>query len=266
MKKYFSLRNRTILGALVRADFKVRYQGSVLGYAWSLLRPLLLFAVLYVIFVYLIPLGKGIEHYPVYLLTGIVLWTFFSESTFMGLASVVARGDLLRKINIPRYLLVVSSAMLALINLGLSLLVLAIFAFFNGVTPSINWLLILPIVFELFVLAVGISFFLSSLYVKFRDISYIWEVVMQIGFYASAIIFPLTAVAPNLHKWFFLNPIVQIVQDARYVLATNTSITIWSAPGIGLIRTIFPFTIIVAAVVIGGLVFKSRSKTFAEDI
>lgn len=258
------MRNRTILKEMVRVDFKVRYQGSVLGYAWSLLRPLLLFAVLYVIFVYVIPLGKGVEHFPVYLLTGVIFWNFFVESTIQGLTSIVARGDLIRKINIPRYLLVVSSAVLALINLGLSLIVLVIFALLNGVVPSPSWILLIPLILEIFTLSVGISFLLSSLYVKFRDISYIWEVFIQIGFYASAIIFPLSSVAEPLRKWFFLNPVVQIIQDARYLLATKDSIVIWSS--VGAIRIWVPFIVIIGICIFGGLAFRARSKTFAEDI
>jgi len=262
--RYLNVRNRAILTELVRADFKIRYQGSVLGYAWSLLRPLLLFSVLYVIFVYIIPLGKGVEHFPVYLLAGVILWNFFSEATIQGLTSVVARGDLIRKINLPKYLLVLSTATSALINLFFGLIVLLIFALLNGVMPSFQWLLMVPLVLELFILSVGVSFLLSALYVKFHDIAYIWEVVLQIGFYASAIIFPLSSVAVDLHKWFFLNPIVQIIQDARYILATNTSVTLWST--VSLVRMFIPFLIIAGVVVVGGLVFKSRSRTFAEDV
>lgn len=262
--RYFSVRNRAILGELVRADFKVRYQGSVLGYAWSLLRPLLLFSVLYVIFVYIIPLGKGVENFPVYLLTGVILWNFFSESTSQGVMSVVARGDLIRKINLPKYLLVFSTAMSALINLFFGIVVLFIFALISGITPSIKWLMLIPLVFELLVLSVSISFLLSSLYVKFRDISYIWEVFLQIGLYATAIIFPLSAVDPSLRKWFFLNPVAQIIQDARYFLATDTSVTLWST--VSNIRLVIPFVVIALLAIIGGLVFKKRSRTFAEDI
>lgn len=264
MTKYFNVRNRAILSELVRADFKVRYQGSVLGYAWSLLRPLFLFAVLYVMFVYVIPMGKGIEHFPVYLLTGIIIWNFFSEATIQGLISVVSRGDLIKKINIPKYLLVLSSALSALINFCFGLVVLFIFALLNGVYPSFEWLLILPLVVELFVMAVGISFLLSSLYVKFRDITYIWEVFLQVGFYGSLIIFPMTSVPVNLRAWFFINPVVQIIQDARYILASNTSITIWST--VGVLRQIVPFAIIIGLAVVGAIVFKKRSNTFAEDV
>ncbi len=264
--KYFSVRNRAILSELVRADFKVRYQGSVLGYAWSLLRPLFLFLTLYVIFVYVFPIGNAVEHFPVYLLTGVIFWNFFSEATTIGLLSVVSRGDLIRKINIPKYLLVISNALSALINFGFGMIVIFAFALISGVKPSFEWLLIIPLVAEMFILAIGISFLLSSLYVKFRDISYIWEVFLQIGFYASAIIFPIMSVVEPLRKWFFINPVSQIIQDARYVMATHTSATIWSTVGVTWIRMIIPFFIIITIVVVGGIVFRQRSKTFAEDI
>lgn len=263
--KYLHSRNRAILREMVSTDFKVRYQGSVLGYLWSLLKPLFLFAILYVVFTYIIPLGKDVEHYPVYLLLGIVLWNFFSEATMTGASSVVARGDLMRKISIPRYLVVLASSTSALINLGLSLIVVFIFALLNGITPSFSWLLIIPVIIELFIFALGISFLLSAMYVKFRDITYIWEIFLQAGFYASAILFPLTNVPAELHKWFFLNPMVQIIQDARHIIATPTTITLWSTTTSALVM-IAPFVVIGLFAVVGGIYFKRRSKYFAEDI
>lgn len=262
--KYLHSRNRAILREMVSTDFKVRYQGSVLGYFWSLLKPLFLFAILYVVFTYIIPLGKDVEHFPVYLLLGIVLWNFFTETTVLGASSVVARGDLIRKISIPRYLVVLASSLSALINLGLSMVVVFIFALLNGIIPSPSWLLIIPITLELYVFALGISFFLGAAYVRFRDITYIWEIVLQAGFYASAIIFPLTLVPAEFHKWFFMNPIVQMVQDARHAIATDTSVTIWST--IDSWALIIPFVIVIITAVVGGLYFKRRSKYFAEDI
>jgi len=262
--KYLHSRNRAILREMVSTDFKVRYQGSVLGYFWSLLKPLFLFAILYIVFTYIIPLGKDIEHYSVYLLLGIVLWNFFTETTVIGASSVVARGDLIRKISIPRYLTVIASSLSALINLGLSLIIVFIFALANGIMPSLTWLLIVPLILELYVFALGISFFLSAMYVKFRDITYIWEIILQAGFYASAIIFPLTLVPEMYQKWFFLNPIVQIVQDARYAIVSDTTITIWST--IQSWALIIPFIIVISSAVIGGVYFKSRSRYFAEDI
>jgi ABC-2 type transport system permease protein len=182
----------------------------------------------------------------------------------IGAGSVVARGDLIRKISIPRYLVVLASSFSALINLGLSLIVVFIFALFNGIMPTFEWLLLIPIILELFIFTLGIAFFLAAAYVKFRDITYIWEIFLQAGFYASAIIFPLTMVPAEYQKWFFLNPIVQIIQDARYVIATDTTITIWSTISSGAVIT--PFVIITITAIIGGLYFKRRSKYFAEDI
>lgn len=196
--KYLHSRNRAILREMVSTDFKVRYQGSALGYMWSLLKPLFLFAILYVVFTYIIPLGKDIEHYPVYLLMGVVLWNFFTESTVIGASSVVARGDLIRKISIPRYLVVLASSLSALINLGLSLIVVFIFALLNGIMPSLSWLWMIPIIIELFIFSLGVSFLLSAAYVKFRDITYIWEILLQAGFYATPIIYPLI----RFHKSF----------------------------------------------------------------
>jgi ABC-2 type transport system permease protein len=262
--KYLHSRNRAILREMVSTDFKVRYQGSVLGYFWSLLKPLFLFAILYIVFTYILPLGKSVEHYPVYLLLGIVLWNFFTEATMIGAGSVVARGDLIRKISIPRYLVVIASSVSALINLGLSLIVVFIFALFNGIFPNFEWLLLIPLILELFIFTLGVAFLLAAAFVKFRDVTYIWEIFLQAGFYASAIIFPLTLVPTEFQKWFFLNPIVQIIQDARAVVATHTTITIWSTIHSWVL--IVPFTIIAVVTVVGGLYFKRRSKYFAEDI
>nr|MBP6917104.1 ABC transporter permease [Candidatus Saccharibacteria bacterium] len=135
--RYLSVKNRSILREMVSADFKVRYQGSVLGYLWSVLRPLFLFVILYIVFTYIFKIGKGVPHYPVYLLLGIVLWNFFTEATIIGMGSVVGKGDLIRKISIPRYLTVLSSSTSALINLGINMCVVFLFTVINGV--SFSW-------------------------------------------------------------------------------------------------------------------------------
>ncbi len=262
--KYLNSRNRAILREMVSTDFKIRYQGSVLGYFWSLLKPLFLFAILYIVFTYIIPLGKGVDHFAVYLIIGVVLWNFFNEATTIGAGSVVAKGDLIRKISIPRYLVVVASSLSALINLGLSLIVVFAFAIINGITPSWEWLLIFPLALELFVFALGVSFILSAAYVKYRDITYIWEVVLQAGFYASAIIYPLSLVPQEFQKWFFLNPMVQIIQDARYAIATDQSVTIWNT--ISFPWVLIPFIMIAAIGVFAWFYFKKKSRYFAEDI
>src|SRR5579872_1269248 len=160
MGMYLTKENKALVGELVRTDFKLRYQGSVLGYGWSLLRPLLIFVILYVVFVKFLKLGSGVPHYPVYLLLGIVLWNFFVEMTMQSLGSIVARGDLVRKIRIPRWLIIFSSSISAVINLLLNLVVIAVFMALSHV-PLLATILWLPLIlFEIYALALGLSLFL----------------------------------------------------------------------------------------------------------
>jgi len=264
--RYLHSRNRAILSEMVRTDFKVRYQGSVLGYLWAILKPLFIFAVLYILFVYIAPIGKDIPHFGISLLLGIVLWNFFSETTMIGATSIVAHGDLIRKISIPRYLVVVASSVSAMINLSLSMVVVIIFAFLNGVYPSVSWLLIPIVIFEFYIFSLGLAFGLSALYVKFRDITYIWEVFLQAGFYASMVLIPMQAVPEKYRDWFFINPVVQILQDARALLIpTADNITIWNTVESLTIR-LAPFILITLICVFGFYYFKSRSKYFAEEV
>lgn len=249
---------------MVSADFKVRYQNSVLGYLWSVLRPLFLFAILYVVFTYVFKVGKGVPHYPVYLLMGIVMWNFFTESTIIGMSSVVAKGDLIRKIAIPRYLTVLSSSFSALINLGINLVVVVVFALFNGVEPTWRWAL-LPLVFlELFIFAVGLAFFLSALYVKFRDITYIWEVGLQAAFYATPVLYPLTTIPENFRQYFFINPMALIIQDARYVFVTQKTLTVWNSAPIWV--AVVSLSLILLIVLGSRLYFVKQAKWFAENV
>lgn len=262
--RYLNKRNRAILREMITTDFKVRYQGSILGYFWSVLKPMFLFAILFVVFTYVFKVGDSIEHFPVYLLLGVVIWNFFTEATVVGASSIVAHGDLLRKISIPRYLVVVSTSMSALINLVLSMVVVFIFAFFNKVPVTWEWLL-LPVIFaELFLFSLAIAFFLSAAYVKFRDVSYIWEIILQAGFYASAVLFPLQLVAEKWQGFFFINPLVQIMQDARHAMVTDQSITLWSA--VSFPYLLVPFGIIAVVIVVAKLYFKKQSEFFAENV
>ena len=170
-----------ILKQLVITDFKLRYKGSVLGYIWTLLRPLALFAVMYVVFVHFLRFGADVPHFTVYLLLGIVLWNYFAEVTTNGMGAIVGKGDLMRKLAFPRYVVVVAGSISALINLGINLLVVGLFIMLNGVGFSRDAVFIVPIVFELSLFAVAIAFLLGALYVKLRDINYIWELLLQVG-------------------------------------------------------------------------------------
>jgi len=224
-------KNRILLKELTKTDFKLRYQGSVLGYLWALLRPMMLFAILYIVFAKLLKIGNDIPHYPVYLLCGTTMWSFFTECTSQGIQAVVSRGDLLRKISFPKYIVVVSATLTAVINMLINLVVIIIFALINGVTPSLSWFLAIPAIFELYVLSLGVAFLLGAINVKYRDITSIWEVLIQALFYAVPIIYPISMVANTSElaaKVILLNPISQAIQDIRYALITHETITTWN--------------------------------------
>lgn len=260
-------KNRILLKELTKTDFKLRYQGSVLGYLWALLRPLMMFAILYIVFSKLLKIGNDIPHYPVYLLCGTTMWSFFTECTAQGIQAIVNRGDLLRKISFPKYIVVVSATLTAVINMLINVVVIIIFALINGVIPSFSWLLAIPAIFELYSLSLGIAFLLGSINVKYRDITSIWDVLVQALFYAVPIIYPLSMVAGTstlAAKIILLNPIAQAIQDIRYNLITSETITAWNY--IHNPAVIVPILITIAVLIFGALVFRKKSKFFAEEV
>ena len=266
LRRIFSKQNRALLAELVRTDFKLRYQGSVLGYAWSLLRPLLMFVILYVVFVDFLKIGNGIPHYPIYLLLGIVIWNFFTEITMQSTTAIVGRGDLIRKIRIPRWMIIFATSLSALINLGLNAVVVIAFMIINHVPALATAPLVIPILIEIYIFSLGVSLFLSSLFVKFRDVSYIWEVFLQAGFYITPILYPLSKITNvTLQKFIMLSPMAQTIQDLRYSAITHTSVTVYTIYNSKIYMAV-PFIIVVIVFVGGLLYFKRESKYFAENI
>lgn len=262
-----SRQNRILLRELVITDFKLRYQGSALGYAWSVLKPLFLFVILYIVFDYFLRLGRDIEHFPVYLLLGVVLWGFFTEATVNGLQSIVARGDLIRKINFPKYIIVVSGTISSLINLAINMLVVGIFMAVNGVDFSWQFLFAIPLILELYFLALAIAFFLAALNVKLRDVGYLWEIFLQAAFYATPILYPLSMVIDQSRiaaEIIMLNPVAQIIQDMRYVLITHDSVRLYDL--VSDWRVVIPFAIIIIVAIYASIHFRKNSKYFAEQI
>src|SRR5579884_889148 len=255
-----------LLKQLVKTDFKLRYQGSVLGYAWSLLRPLFLFIILYIVFGVFLKAKGNIPHYPVYLLLGIVLWNYFSEVTSGAVGAIVSRGDLLRKINFPKYVIILAGSFSAFINLLINFIVIAIFMVITHVNITWNALVIIPLIAELFIFSIALAFFLSALYVRFRDVSYIWEVIMQGAFYATPILYPLSLVPHKAAKILLLNPIAQIIQDARHVLVTPASKTIADFWGGDKLIWAIPLGLSLIITVLASTYFRNRSKYFAEEV
>lgn len=252
---------------LVKTDFQLRYQGSFLGVAWSVLKPLMLFAVMYVVFVRFLKFTDGTPTFPIVLLCGISLWSFFTESTSMGLQSIVARGDLLRKVHFPNYIIVASVATGSMISLAINLAVVIVFGLVT--TAHFTWrVLLVPFnILQLYALSLGIALILATLYVHYRDIAHIWEVVLQALFYAVPIIYPLSMVQqhyPFIAKLMLLNPVAQVIMDIRHNLISPENVpTVWtefSNMGIALI----PLLLSLAILGIGIYVFKRFSPKFAE--
>lgn len=274
LKRMQKLRRRyhysvILLRQLVITDFKLRYQGSVLGYLWSLLRPLALFVILYFVFAKFLRVGEAVPYYPVYLLLGIVLWNYYLEVTSNSVASIVGRGDLIRKINFPKYVIVLAGSFSALINLFLNFIIIIIFMLLTGtdISSGVVWLPLL--ILEMFIFSLGTAFLLSAAFVKFRDISYIWEVIMQGAFYATPILYPLSYVIDNVSvlaaKILMLNPMAQIIQDIREVIITDKTITMSDLYGSNYSR-IIPLAIVLFLALFSTYYFRKRSKYFAEEV
>ena len=264
-----------ILRELVKTDFLLRYQGSFLGIAWSVLKPLMLFCVMYVVFVKFLRFSDGTDTFPLVLLLGISMWNFFTESTKMGLCSITTRGDLLRKINFPKYIIVVSATINALICMSINLGVVIIACILSGVQFTVNvfWL---PInLLQLYLLSLGVALLLSTLNVYFRDAQHIWEVVLQGLFYATPIIYPLSMVEQKLgevapgvglliEKLMLLNPAAQIIQDIRHnLIAPATTPTIWTLSD-NVFFQMIPVALTFALLLWGVYVFRKYSPKFAE--
>ncbi|HRN97010.1 MAG TPA: ABC transporter permease [Candidatus Saccharibacteria bacterium] len=252
---------------LVITDFKIRYQGSALGYLWSLLRPLFMFGILYFVFVHFLRIGAGVEYWPVAMLLGMVLWGFFSEVTSNGMNAIVSRGDVIRKINFPKYVIILASSASALINLLFNLIVIAVFMWVSGVDLHPVALIAPFYVLELLIFGIGLAFLLSVLQVYFRDTAYIWEIISQALFYGSAVIYPVSVVIDQsafLAKVLLLNPVAQSIQDVRHVLISDVNLTLTQLTSVWWM--LVPAGIVVVTFIFGAWLFKKHSPNFAENI
>jgi ABC-2 type transport system permease protein len=248
-------------------EFKLRFFGSALGYLWQLMRPLLLFGVLYVVFTEFVRLGAGVRFYPAVLLTGIVLFTFFSDSTSRSVTSVADRESLVRKIEFPRLVVPLSVLLISYFNLLLNLLAVLVFVLATGVSPRVEWLALPLLLVPLGLFAGGLAMLLSALYVRFRDVQPIWEVLLQVLFYGSPILYVLE-VLPSEHLQHLvvrLNPIATILVQARHSLIDDTAPNAWDAAG-GMIYLVIPAAIVLAALVLGFWVFNHEAPRIAEEL
>lgn len=252
--------------ALALTDFKLRFFGSVLGYVWQLMRPLLLFGVLYVVFTNVVKLGSGVRFYPVALLLGVVLFSFLSESTGGAVTSLIDRENLVRKIEFPRLAVPLATVLTALFNVGLNLIVVIIFLFASGGHVRWSWLELPLLVFLLASFATGLAMLLSALYVRYRDVKPIWDVVLQVSFYASPIFYPITRVHNlTLRHALMLNPFAAILQQARHALIDPSHPSAAAAIGGG-VRLLAPLAIALVVIALGYRVFSREAPRIAERL
>jgi ABC-2 type transport system permease protein len=204
-----------LLFLIAATDFKKTYFGTVLGYVWSLARPLMLFAVLLAVFTQIFRIGSGVTDYPVLLLLNIVMFGFFQEATFAAVTSVVAREGIVRKTQFPRLVIPLAVVLTALFNLGLNLVAVLIFLFAFGVDPTWTWLLFPVILVLLLAFTVAVSMLLSSLYVRFRDVAIIWTVLVTVLFYGTPVLYPIEIVPETVKNVIHLNPLTPIFEQMR---------------------------------------------------
>lgn len=255
-----------VTAALTATEFKLRYFGSVLGYLWTVLRPLMLFGVLYVVFTEIVRFGKDVPHYPVVLLAGIVVFNFFSEATSGGLMSLVQRENLLRKVAFPRAAVPVAVSLTAAANLGLGLAVVIVFALIDGVDPSVAWFGFIGAVATIVVLATAVAVLLATLFVRFRDVRPIWEVVLQLLFWGSPIIYTIESVENDTFRHLMMcNPLATLIQQARHWLVEPSTGSAADAIG-GSARLLIPLAIFLLLVVVSVWAFRRADPHMAEDL
>lgn len=254
LKELYDYRN--LIWQLAWSEFKLRYKNSILGYFWSLLEPMLMLLVLYVVFSNLMKVQ--VEYYQLFLLLGIILWSFFSRATTIGMFSIVGKPSMVKKIYFPRDIFVISSCITALLMSIFESLIFVMFMAFFRVPISINLVYVPLILLFLFILSLGVSLALSSLNVFYRDVQFIWQVFLQAGYFVTPILYTLDIFPQNLQKFVLLNPIARILISARDTI-------IYSSPA----KTedlLFMFFSSIVFLLVGYIIFSKLEPGFAEEI
>jgi ABC-2 type transport system permease protein len=250
---------------LAFTDWKLRFYGSVLGYVWTLARPFAFFGVIYFVFTEIAHLGTGVKNYAAYILFAMVLFNFFSEVTNNSVVCLIARENLLRKMRFPRLVIPIAVVITALLNLGMTLLAVMVFAVISGVTPGWGWLELPVLVFLLASFAAGVGMLLSVTFVRYRDVQPIWEVFTQMLFYASPILYVATTVPEKYQRPYMSNPIAAILTEMRHAVVDPSAAGAAEAIG-GWPRLLIPFGIIVVSVLLGTWAFRHEAPRIAEHL
>lgn len=258
-------RSRDLLLLIAITEFRRTYFNTALGYLWSVLRPLALFAVLLTVFTQVFRLGSDVPNYPVLLLFNIVVMGFFQEATTAAVTSIVAQESVLRKTQFPRLVIPMAVVLTAVFNLGLNLLVVAVFLLGYGVEPTWTWLLLPVALLGLFVVTTAVSTIVASLYPRFRDTLIIWSVASTTLFYASPVLYPLERAPEALRTLLLCNPITVILQLAREWVIDPTAPSLVDIAG-GRAPLLVPVLVTVVLVVLAAWLFRREAPRVAEEL
>lgn len=246
-------------------EFKRTYFGTVLGYLWSLARPLMLFGVLLAVFTQVFRIGSQVPHYPVLLLLNVVLFGFFQEATGTAVGSIVNQEAVVRKTQFPRLVIPLAVVLTSFFNVALNLVVVFVFILASGVTPMWTWLLFPVVLLLLVTITVAVSMIVASLYPRFRDMAIIWTVLSTVLFYGTPILYPIEAVPDTLRHIILLNPLTPVFELARVWMIDPGAPTPAQAAG-GFVRMIVPIAFYVGTCVLAAWVFNREAPRIAEEL
>jgi ABC-2 type transport system permease protein len=252
-------------------EFRLKFFGSVLGYVWQLMRPLLMFGVYYVVFTQVVQVGTDVKYYPPLLLAGIMLYQFFAEVTSGSVGAVVGRENLVRKIHFPRIVIPLAVVLQAIFNLGVNMIAVGAFMAIQGVPLRLNWLAVVPATGMLLVFVTGLAMLLSALFVRYRDVQPIWEVIVQAAFYATPILYPIEKLSDsgNIPEWgaklVMCNPLAVVVQQVRHSVFDPSAPSPADVLG-GVAMLAIPIAITLATFALGFYVFNGSAPEVAENL
>jgi ABC-2 type transport system permease protein len=250
---------------LAVTDWRLRFYGSALGYAWTLARPFAFFGVIYVVFTEVAKIGNDIKDYGICILVSMVMFQFFAEATNGSVTAVVRRENLLRKMRFPRLAIPLSTVLTALMNLGATMLAVFVFAIASGVYPKWGWLELPLLIALLAVVSTGTGLLLSVLYVRYRDVQPIWEVATQILFYASPILYVATMVPEDWQRAYLLNPIAAVLTQGRHAIVDPTAPTVSALLG-GTGWLLIPIALSAFVLALGIWLFSREAPRLAENL
>jgi ABC-2 type transport system permease protein len=262
----YYLRVLRVVGAI---EFKAKYAGAALGYVWSVAKPLAYFGLLWLVFAHLLRTANQTHDFTIFLLIGILLYTFFVDTVGSMLPSIVTGGSILRRLAFPPILIPLSASVGIAITFCANMSALAVFIAIQKVAPRAEWLLVPPLLVELYIFCVGVGLLVSALFVRFRDVVQIWELTSQLLFFASAIFYPIGILPDWAQKVAFLNPFVQVMQDVRHAILGGpsgpndiTAATVYGGAGGRLIPILIAVLVFLGALAF----FRREGRYFAERV